>query len=107
MLVRYVPNPFLGCQTASSLKANRRTDPARSRLVFANEEVGIFNCSHLLNFGVFQELKDPSYFRQAKIENGTVSWPHEQDICPDTLYEEAYKEKPFQNTKMHVTDISI
>jgi hypothetical protein len=22
----------------------------------------------------------------AKVEHGTVVWPHEQDICPDTLY---------------------
>jgi hypothetical protein len=22
----------------------------------------------------------------AKVEGGTVAWPHEQDICPDTLY---------------------
>ncbi len=42
-----------------------------------------------LDFGVFKELKDIGYFLQAKIENGTVTWPHEQDVCPDTLYEES------------------
>jgi hypothetical protein len=25
----------------------------------------------------------------AKVEYGTVVWPHEQDICPDTLYLES------------------
>ena len=39
-----------------------------------------------LNFGIFRELQDKNYFRQAKVLVGTVVWPHEQDICPDTLY---------------------
>ena len=45
-----------------------------------------------LNFGVFQELQDKHYFKQAKISGGTVVWPHEQDICPDTLYLDSVKE---------------
>ena len=24
-----------------------------------------------------------------RVEGGTVVWPHEQDICPDTLYEDS------------------
>jgi len=58
-------------------------------LVFANGETGIFDCSPLLDLGVFQELKDRTYFSQARVEYGTVAWPHEQDICPDTLYEDS------------------
>jgi len=77
----------------------------RLLLTFDNGETGIYDCSPLLEFGVFKELKSPSYFQKAKIENGTVSWPNEQDICPDTLYEDAYKEKPPQNKKMHVTGL--
>jgi len=40
----------------------------------------------LLACGVFRELQDDAYFRQVRAEGGTVVWPHEQDICPDTLY---------------------
>jgi Protein of unknown function (DUF2442) len=58
---------------------------------FSNGETGIYDCSPLLDFGVFQELRDVSYFRQARAEGGTVVWPHEQDICPDTLYEDSKK----------------
>lgn len=58
-------------------------------LTFANGEVGVFDCKHLLDFGVFTELKDIAYFKQVRVEGGTVAWPHEQDICPDTLYEGA------------------
>ncbi len=60
-------------------------------ITFTNGEVGEYNCAHLLDFGVFKELKDLGYFSQARSENGTVAWPHEQDICPDTLYEDSVK----------------
>jgi hypothetical protein len=55
-------------------------------LTFANGEKGLYSVRHLLQFGVFAELADPSYFAMAKVQNGTVVWPNGQDICPDTLY---------------------
>ena len=59
------------------------------KIQFNNGEEGIYDCIHLLDFGVFKELKDINYFKQAKALDGTVVWPHEQDICPDTLYLES------------------
>jgi len=64
----------------------RARDGYKLELVFTSGEKGLFDCSHLLHFGVFKELNDLSYFKQARVEWGTVTWPHEQDICPDTLY---------------------
>ena len=61
------------------------------RIQFNNGEEGIYDCTHLLDFGVFKELRDKSYFKQAKAWDGTVMWPHEQDICPDTLYLDSMK----------------
>lgn len=58
----------------------------RLRIRFDNGEQGLYDCSGLLNFGVFQELRDKRYFERAKAVDGTVVWPHGQDICPDTLY---------------------
>jgi hypothetical protein len=60
---------------------------------FTNGEVGVYDCRPLLDFGVFSELRDESYFRQVRAELGTVVWPHEQDICPDTLYVDSKREK--------------
>lgn len=60
-------------------------------ITFSNGEVGVYDCTPLLDFGVFQELKDITYFKRARVEEGTVAWPHEQDLCPDTLYEDAKK----------------
>lgn len=56
-------------------------------ITFTNGDVGIYDCSPLLDFGVFRELRDVGYFESARAEGGIVVWPHEQDICPDTLYE--------------------
>lgn len=62
------------------------TDDYKLKIVFTNGERGIYDCSHLLDFGVFKELKDKNYFKQVKVLDGTVTWPHDQDICPDNLY---------------------
>jgi hypothetical protein len=61
-------------------------------LTFTNGERRVYDCSKLLDFGVFKELRDVPYFNQASVVNGTVVWPHEQDICPDTLYLDSEKE---------------
>jgi hypothetical protein len=60
-------------------------------LKFTNGEKGIYDCSPLLNFGVFRELRDMSYFNKVKVVDGTIAWPNDQDICPDTLYIDAAK----------------
>jgi hypothetical protein len=67
------------------------TKDYKLKLVFTNGEKGLYDCSGLLNFGIFKELQDRKYFNQAKVLDGTVVWPHEQDICPDTLYLDSRK----------------
>ncbi len=63
------------------------TGDHKLHLSFANGEHGIFDCTYLLDLEVFRELSDMRYFRQVRVEYGTVTWPHKQDICPDTIYE--------------------
>jgi len=65
----------------------------RLEITFSNGEVGTYDCRPLLEFGVFKELQDENYFRQARAADGTVVWPHEQDICPDTLYLDSEKKR--------------
>jgi len=68
------------------------TDDYKLQIVFTNGEEAIYDCHDLLDFGVFSELRDRNYFKQVIAIHGSVAWPHEQDICPDTLYLDSKRE---------------
>jgi hypothetical protein len=53
-----------------------------------NQKKGIFDLKPYLDKGVFKELKNIHYFNQVGILFGAVTWPHEQDIAPETLLAE-------------------
>jgi hypothetical protein len=55
------------------------------KVKLSDSRIGIFDVSPYLNMGVFRELKDPKYFRRVYVDYGTVVWPHEQDIAPETI----------------------
>ena len=58
-------------------------------LDFTNGEMRFFDVRPYLEIGVFQQLKNPDLFKQAKVAFGTVCWPGELDISADTLYLES------------------
>ena len=49
---------------------------------------GIFDVKPYLDHGIFRELRDTHYFNQVGILFGAVTWPHAQDIAPETLLTE-------------------
>jgi hypothetical protein len=49
---------------------------------------GVFDLKPYLDHGVFRELRDEHYFNQVGLLFGAVTWPHEQDIAPETLLAE-------------------
>ncbi|MCC7293609.1 MAG: DUF2442 domain-containing protein [Phycisphaerales bacterium] len=62
---------------------------SRLLLTFDDGERREVDVAKLLPFdGVFEPLKDPSYFRQVRVnpEIGTIVWPNGADLCPDVLY---------------------
>ncbi len=47
---------------------------------------------YLLDYGgVFEPLRDPAYFRELRADAGagTIVWPNDADIAPETLYAKA------------------
>lgn len=66
-------------------------------LQFNDGSLRRFDATPYLNSGVFTELKDLRYFQQVRIAFGTVQWPHEQDIGPETLYLES---EPLNEAKL-------
>ncbi len=73
------------------LEAVTARDDYALEIEFSNGEFGVYDRVPHLDFGVFKELRDIDYFKKAQADGGTVSWPHEQDICRDTLYEDSVK----------------
>lgn len=61
-------------------------DGHRLLLEFENKEKRIFDVTPFLETGVFRRLKDTDFFSLASIEGGTVTWPGDIDIAPETLY---------------------
>ncbi len=66
--------------------------PLEGHVVHVAFEDGIeadVDLSYLLDYGgVFEPLRDPEYFRRLRAdeEAGTIVWPNEADIAPETLY---------------------
>lgn len=55
-------------------------------LEFDTGEHRIFDCRPCLTRKPFLPLADPALFAAARVENGTVGWPGDIDIAPETLY---------------------
>lgn len=56
-------------------------------LTFSSGERRHFDMQPYLYFSVFRRLQNSGYFLLARVEYGTVVWPGEIDIAPETLYD--------------------
>jgi hypothetical protein len=59
------------------------------RVRFEDGTAAEVDLSYLLGYGgVFEPLRDPGYFQQLRAdrEAGTIVWPNDADIAPETLY---------------------
>jgi hypothetical protein len=62
------------------------------RVRFEDGTIAEVDLSYLLDYGgVFEPLRDLDFFRQLRAdpEAGTIVWPNEADIAPETLYAHA------------------
>lgn len=61
------------------------------RLSFADGTVGDVDFSSRVWRGVFEPLREPSYFARVTVDpdGGTIVWPDGADMAPEPLYEEA------------------
>ena len=63
----------------------------RLEIEFESAEIREFDLTPYLERGVFRELKDIAYFSRVQVSMGSIQWPHGQDLCPDTLYEDSHQ----------------
>jgi hypothetical protein len=62
------------------------------RVRFEDGTAGDVDLGYLREYGgVFEPLRDPGYFRELRADHeaGTIVWPNEADIAPETLYARA------------------
>jgi hypothetical protein len=58
------------------------------RVVFDDNTNATVDFSEYLDGGpVFAPLRDADFFRQARVERGTIAWPNDADVAPETLYD--------------------
>jgi hypothetical protein len=56
-------------------------------LVFENQEKRLFDMTPYLDKKPFTKLKNSPLFMKAKVALGTVVWPGNIDIAPETLWD--------------------
>ena len=56
-----------------------------------------FNTGDYLNKGIFTEFRDPTYFKSVRMAFGSIAWPNEQDLGPESLYVES---RPMEATRL-------
>ena len=64
----------------------RANDDFTLDLKFTDGSVKRFDVKPYLKYEIFTELNDFNYFKKVKLAFGTIQWPNEQDIAPDTLF---------------------
>lgn len=62
-------------------------------IVFENGEKKIFDMSPFMDQKPWDKLKDRKLFLRAFVRNGTIAWPGDYDIDPETLYERSIPSK--------------
>ncbi len=67
----------------------KTTEDFQLELAFQNGEKRRFNMHPLLKMRPWNRIATPQLFHRAHIAYGTVIWPGEIDIAPETLYDDS------------------
>lgn len=79
-----------------SVTAAKVQDNYQLGITFNNGERGILDMKPYLDFGVFQKLKETSYFSNVSVAFDTVEWSDiEVDLDPEFVYEKTMKTSIF------------
>lgn len=57
------------------------------KITFNKGDVKRFDVKPYLDRGIFSRLRDVNLFNQAYVAYGTVCWPGNLDIAPETLFD--------------------
>ena len=60
------------------------------KIKFNNNEEKIFDVKEIFDIPCFSPLKNIEFFKNVRIEYGSIAWDNDIDYCPDCLYEESF-----------------
>lgn len=63
-------------------------------VVFDNGECGSLDMKQVLDFGVFQRLKDLDAFKRVRVAFDTIEWDAGVDLDPEFVYAKCMGVKP-------------
>jgi hypothetical protein len=72
-------------------------EPFKIALAFNNGTQGVMDFMPIISQDarpIFTALRDQTYFRQFRLQAGTVCWPNELDFAPEFLFFQLCKDKP-------------
>ena len=78
------------------IKSVKHIADYRLEVSFNNGRKGVADFRHLLTGRVFESLRDPSVFAQARIDQEleTIVWPNGADVAPEFVYYHVFKHEP-------------
>ncbi len=60
--------------------------PCKMHIGFSDGSRGVVDLASHLDGPIFEPLHDPSFFAQAKVDEGVVVWPNGADFAPEFLH---------------------
>ena len=65
----------------------RALDDYKVAVTFDTGDTGIFDCIRYLSKPYWKPLNDKAFFKQVRVDYGTLVWPNEIDIGPEDVWE--------------------
>ena len=67
-------------------------DDTKIRVSFENGMSGFFDCEPYFRDKYWESLSNPAFFRQVRVDCGTLCWPNDIDIDPEEVWDDCVKE---------------
>ena len=74
-----------------SVKQARPIDNNQVEVIFQNGMTGVFDCTPYLKDPFWKSLSEPAFFRQVRVEGGTLTWPNDVDIAPEEVWHQSVR----------------
>ena len=64
----------------------------RVAVKFKSGDEGVYDCRYLLKDDYWAALRNEKFFKQVKAEYGTLCWPGDIDVPPESVWQRAIKD---------------